>query len=587
VRYSRPLERFAPACRAHVTAAEAAEIDADPLWSDEGQVLWCLQRHAKAADLVAPAQIAAELGCQVPRVMSVLERLEAGGEVASHSEGRRRMWGTAEQVRRLDEAGRQAEADRVASARRTADRNTALRKVGERLEGVFAGRDIGVTSLTRMVGYEPAQVRPDPLIITVDDPEAAEWLLNRLSAASRSTEEPTQLQWSEHWERLHELLDALRWAGWSTDEDEPWGEFVPDIGPILATRMRRTCMAIDVEYQPQQGALLLQSFDGFGDEESSELFSMLDDDEVIDLAGDIDQQQRAVTQRAGEWGLLDATRIALSDSAVVSLPDFMMGKYAEWIFAVAAVERDVTAEQVIADVTTSDELVTFMTAVVGMLASDVLPDCVPDAVVLGIAAWCWRNDTAVEAWHLADDVLMARVNIAVTAAIRPHIDPIDGIDWDGIRVVLTDSTWTLPDGRVIADLFGDGWAQVQETVGSRLDAWREIDAQILGGGATMRFLTIGGSTEYTRHWWGQGRWRAICTEIVRDAIKAGIDLPSPYDERGQEALLADLEDPSQLSDDVFTWLIDMPGAAEDGPRGLRMHDATRPRTRVITPIPYR
>ncbi|RYF61014.1 MAG: hypothetical protein EOO27_03710 [Comamonadaceae bacterium] len=332
-----------------MTAAEAAEIDADPLWSDEGQVLWCLQRHAKAQDLVAAAQIAAELGCQVPRVMSVLERLEADGEVASHSEGRRRMWGTSEQVRRLDEAGRKAEADRAAFERRTADRNTALREVGERLEGVFAGRGIGVTSLTRMVGYEPAQVRPDPLIITVDDPEAAEWLLNRVSAASRETQEPTQLQWSEHWERLHELLDALRWAGWSMDEDEPWGEFDPDIGPILATRMRRTCMAIEVEYRPEQGELLLQSFDGFGDEESSELFSMLDDDEVIDLAGDIDQQQRAVTERAGEWGLLDATRIALSDTAVVSLPDFMMGKYAEWIFAVAAVERDVTAEQVITD----------------------------------------------------------------------------------------------------------------------------------------------------------------------------------------------------------------------------------------------
>ena len=56
----------------------------------------------------------------------------------------------------------------------------------------------------------------------------------------------------------------------------------------------------------------------------------------------------------------------------------------------AAVEYDVTAERVVADLTRSDALPTVLTALVRMLAD-------ADAVALGNAAWCWRNDTAVEA----------------------------------------------------------------------------------------------------------------------------------------------------------------------------------------------
>jgi hypothetical protein len=45
---------------------------------------------------------------------------------------------------------------------------------------------------------------------------------------------------------------------------------------------------------------------------------------------------------------------------------------------------------------------------------------------LGVAAWCWRNNTAVEDWHLPSEVLMARVNFTVTKAIQPHLDPFEG-----------------------------------------------------------------------------------------------------------------------------------------------------------------
>jgi len=60
----------------------------------------------------------------------------------------------------------------------------------------------------------------------------------------------------------------------------------------------------------------------------------------------------------------------------------------------AAVEYDVTAERVVADLTRSDALPTVLTALVRMLAD---ADADADAVALGNAAWCWRNDTAVEA----------------------------------------------------------------------------------------------------------------------------------------------------------------------------------------------
>ena len=95
----------------------------------------------------------------------------------------------------------------------------------------------------------------------------------------------------------------------------------------------------------------------------------------------------------------------------------------------------------------------------------------------------------------------------------------------------------------------------------------------------LRLLTIAGSTSYTQHWWGQGRWTAICRTIISDATQAGIALPAPYDTRGTEALLRDLTEPDALNDEVLAWMIDIPGAGGNGPRGLRGHESTRPITR--------
>jgi hypothetical protein len=153
------------------------------------------------------------------------------------------------------------------------------------------------------------------------------------------------------------------------------------------------------------------------------------------------------------------------------------------------------------------------------------------------------------------------------------------VDWGGVEEALTDSQWSLPDGRVISALFGKGWPEVQRTVRRQVRMWRRFDEDLIGPEAILRLLTIAGSTSYTQHWWGQGRWAAICRAIVSDATQAAIALPAPYDTTGADVLLRDLVEPDALGDDVLAWLIDIPGTGGYGPWGLRGHESTRPVTR--------
>jgi hypothetical protein len=177
---------------------------------------------------------------------------------------------------------------------------------------------------------------------------------------------------------------------------------------------------------------------------------------------------------------------------------------------------------------------------------------------------------------------MARVNLAVTKAVQPHVNSFEGVDWDGVQAALTDPHWKLPSGAAVAELFGEGWSEVTATMTEQVQAWRRLDEELIGPQATLRLLTIGGSTGYTRHWWGQGRWNAICRQIVDDAVEAGVPLPEPYDRRGSDELDADLADPDRVSDDVLDWLIGMPQGGLDTARGLRMHaTATQPVYRMM------
>ena len=182
-----------------------------------------------------------------------------------------------------------------------------------------------------------------------------------------------------------------------------------------------------------------------------------------DLLDDAD----LVAERAGELGLLDATHLAAAPDSDITTAELISYWYREEIFESAARYRGLALDELAGQLAADEEFSLRMRFITGMAGSRILPDLVPGAVALGIAAWCWRNDTEVENWHLPTDVLMAKVNIAVTKAVRPHIDPVEGVDWAGAEAALTDSRWSLPDGRVILTLFGEGWPEVQRTCEGR------------------------------------------------------------------------------------------------------------------------
>lgn len=407
------------------------------------------------------------------------------------------------------------------------------------------------------------------------DPDDLSEARNRLS---QRPGEPSDETWSGYAADLGQLLGSLVWAGWDLPEFYDTDYDVED-GAYLFGELLRTGMVIEVQYQPGNGELLLLPCE---DQDFSRL-SMLTDSVTISVGREIDRGAELVAEQAGNLGLLDATHLRATPDSDLSTAELITDRIIESVIGSAAEYRNLPPEVLVDQVMGDEALSTRLKVLMDFFARDVLPDKVPDAAALGIAAWCWRNDTDVEDWHLPSDVLMAKVNIAVTKAVQPHVDPVDGVDWQGVEDSLTDPSWQLADGRVVSELFAEGWPDVERTVRRQVRMWRRFDEDLIGPDATIRLLTIAGSTSYTRHWWGQGRWPAICRAIVTDAMSAGVALPPPYEAKGIDALLSDLQEPDSLSDDVLAWLIDVPGTDIDGPLGLRSHPSTRPITREFTP----
>lgn len=397
-------------------------------------------------------------------------------------------------------------------------------------------------------------------------------------AEFRSVPQPTEEQWGRHVDDLETLLCSLVQAGWELPESYD-SDFDSEHGAFLFGELHRTGMVISVQHEPSAGKLQLLPFEGDG---NPLLLSMLDEMVEIRAGRDLLDGADLVAERAGELGLLDATHLAAAPDSDITTAELISHRYREEMFEPAARYRGLGLDELAGQLAADEEFSWRMRFITGMAGSRILPDLVPGAVALGIAAWCWRNDTEVENWHLPTDVLMAKVNIAVTKAVRPHIDPVEGVDWAGAEVALTDSRWSLPDDRVISALFGEGWPEVQRTVRRQVRMWRRFDEDLIGPEAMLRLLTVAGSTSYTRHWWGQGRWPTICREVISDATRAAIALPAPYDAKGAEALLRDLIEPDTLSDDVLAWMIDIPGTGGNGPWGIRGHESTRPVTREFT-----
>ncbi|MFE5097166.1 hypothetical protein ACFRCI_44445 [Streptomyces sp. NPDC056638] len=385
---------------------------------------------------------------------------------------------------------------------------------------------------------------------------------------------PSRREWDSYATRLDELLAGLEWAGF--DLPEEWDtDFDPGQGAQLFAILWRGDGALDVQYSPHQGVLALQPFeDVTGDWPES--YSLLE--EAVEIpVGPGKEGVTAVEAAAGKEGLLDAAHVRVAETAPPEAKQEFTQRRIRRIFQPAAAFRGLPLTDVLREATENEQLSSYLQWVLGMAGRDVAPDVVPAAAALGVAAWRWRNNTAVEAHHLETDVLMARVNIAVTRIIQQHVCPVEGIDWAAIKDALTDPKWTLPNGTLIRSLFGEGWAEVASTVTAELDRWRRLDHEVLGPETTLILMSIGGSTSYTCSWWGQGRWHSMCSRVIDDALAAGLPLPAPYDQRGRDALMADLDEaPDRLPDAVLDWLIDLPDAGIDGPYGLRMSDVTRP-----------
>ncbi|WP_150241191.1 hypothetical protein [Nocardiopsis quinghaiensis] len=404
-------------------------------------------------------------------------------------------------------------------------------------------------------------------------------------AALQEKSEPSDEEWETYFDTLHTLVSPLLESGWTLWDDDQKGYHEPGHGPHITAQLLRTGIGLSADYDVWADQIDFFSHVRVENAESLPyaLVEPLDKPVKVDVREGGEQAQQEMAHQLGARGLLDPFRLKAAEGSDVSTGELASCAYSDWIFAPAASHSGLSTQELAARLDAEEGMSNYYGFVCRFIGRNVFPDYVPSAAALGIATWCWRNDTAVEKWHLPDDVLMARVNIAVTKAVLPHLDEIEGTDWEAIEAQLTDPEWALPDGRKVSELFGEGWPEVQRTVSEQLCFWRRMDEEFLGPEPTLRLLSVGGATSYTRSWWGQGRWSAICGRIMRDAIREGLPLPTAYREAGPKALLRDLADPDALDDDTLLWLIDMPDAGTGQPGGLRHHpEATRPVVREFT-----
>ncbi|MFJ2743434.1 hypothetical protein ACIO3O_27715 [Streptomyces sp. NPDC087440] len=420
-------------------------------------------------------------------------------------------------------------------------------------------------------------------LVSWAEPETA------LTAAAHHEGEKKTVQtlWQDYADRLVTILQPLADAGWELREEFD-SDGQPGHEPLLFAEMWRGRAALPFEYAPEAGRITLHTYESVGDD-WPEPISALESWVEIEVPKDkgAEAAARAVARAAGEAGLLDALHVQVVGGAPEDVQTLFAAERFQSLLRPAAEYRGVPLEQVARDIDADSDLQAHVRIMFFLAGRHVEPDVVPSAVALGIALTCWRNETAVEDHHLATDVLMARVNIAVTRAVEPFVCPFEGVDWDGVESALTDEAWALPNGRTVSGLFGAGWSEVTRTVRCQIDYWRRIDTELLGPEAVLRLLTVSGSTSYTSSWWGQGRWRAICTAVVRDAVAAVAVLPQPYDIRGAEALVDSLaEAPDLESDAVLNWFIDLPVEFREGAKrthGLRHHEVTQPLIRTYEP----
>lgn len=358
---------------------------------------------------------------------------------------------------------------------------------------------------------------------------------------------------------LHRLAAPLRQAGWShldvwdelNEEDEEGHSY-------SSIEMERSGFYIRLGWNPSTGELTvddpIESWDW--DSLIPPLFP-LDAPLVIQLAVHASQSLQAQDARrafAGA-GLLDATLLLLPEKHSPLRPNLVKLILIEHVYDVidkycghgnAGNAFASLGEEF--DWRISSGLRTWPL---------IVPAPIPSAAARGIAEWCWRRESDVEAWHhKVNDSTMARANIAATRAVLPHVHS-EGVDWPSVRLALTASRRRLADGRPLSGLFDEGWPAIIASIHREIDRWQRTEDE-LGPKAVLRLLTLHGSrTESVGDWWGSGWYETAVRRAVPRAVADGT-LPKPILEafpNPDQLTDAIAHGPDLLDDDLLRWTI--------------------------------
>lgn len=364
-------------------------------------------------------------------------------------------------------------------------------------------------------------------------------------------------KWAKYWDDLWVPLAPLYDAGWTMPEDDTTSsEEDKSRHWTLHQRLMRSCMVIAVTYEPHIKRLTFGpgADDTVADEDGIGEYDMFAEPVTIQLRGRTKTDHLAeVREAARKLGLLDPTRVRYPEHDLAAWQVFIGTIHRKYVLADIAAYRKTTLRQA-AKLAISDPDCQAVFSWVDYAGKRVLPNPVPKVAALGIAYWGWRH-TVVEDWHtrldsVTNDV-MAKCNIQTTKIALAHITVEHGVDWSAVIAALTARDREFPDGRRFSLIFGAGWQPIRTAVAERLAPFQRAQDQ-LGPRAMLRLLSILGSSSYTTRWWGNGWWPDLCDQVVAKFVETSTPLPKPYDQRGADALRADLKDyPELLPDDVL------------------------------------
>ncbi|MCE6995410.1 hypothetical protein LZG04_11415 [Saccharothrix sp. S26] len=362
---------------------------------------------------------------------------------------------------------------------------------------------------------------------------------------------------------LRRLVAPLVRAGWSEATVEEWyDDEDPDRGGAevaeVTVELERSGFHLLVSWNPVTGLLVVADPTEGWDWDDGLLPPLfpLDEEITVDLAGESSQAVRAETARRAfaAAGLLDATRIRLSEPATFLHADLVMSFRADYVHDAAIRHR---GRDDLAGVYASLGEEFSWRIASGMRAYPlIVPAAVPSAAARGIAEWCWRRESVVEEWHhKVDDLTMARANIAATRAVLPHVH-LEGVDWPAVRLALTFPGRRLADGRALVGLFDDGWEPILASIHGQVDLWQRAEDE-LGPQTVLALLSMHGSrTESVGDWWGSGHFETLTRLVIENGAQVG-KLPRTALELFADAdRFADIaaHAPDVLDDDLLYWL---------------------------------